>query len=269
MTRPNPFEIEAQLARDRLALEQSVAALRDRFSAGNVMAGLMKIDTTPYSRAVDTAVRRHPMAWAVVGAGLAWALLGRKSGAGAETDGLSGTKYEALSRWEDEGGPAVPLEEPDLKWLAQAETLRDRASAALAQLESNARGKLASAAELAQDRAAILADLARDLRQSMRSGLDHLSASAQDRIVAAREAAYAAQLTARHATGKMIEDHPFAAAGLALAAGAAIGWSLPRTQGEDRILGPERDRLLDETRQLLAEERQRAVAAMEALSAGR
>lgn len=272
-TDPHPHQIEDQLARDRAALTNSINALRNRLSADHVVTdvlGLIKSHPATYTTAIDKVVRANPMALAVVGAGLAWLLLGRTKTQAAAPCGevLSGTKYEALSRWEDEGGPAVPLEDPDLKWVAQSEDLRSRASAALAQLEEMARARLASAGEVAQERAAILAGLAKDVRAAMREGLEQLSTAAQDRIVAAREAAYAAQLNARKATGKMIEDHPMATAGIALALGVAVGAALPRTRTEDKILGPERDRLLAETRRMLAEERLRAIAAAELLADG-
>lgn len=274
MTHPNatPREIEAQLAQDRAALTQSFDALRNRISADSVVSdvfGLIRSNSGVYTSAVDKAVRANPLALAVAGAGLAWYFLGRKSPvAEPQGDGLSGTKYEAMSRWEDEGGPAEPLDDPDQEWVQQAETLRTRASAALAYLEELARDRLASASEIAQERAAILSDLARDVRSAMREGLGQLSTAAQERIVLAREAAYAAQLSARKATGQMIEDHPMVAAGLALALGVAVGVALPRSRSEDQILGPERDRLLAETRRLLAEERLRAVAAAELLAEG-
>lgn len=272
-TNLNPHEIEEQLARDRAALSGSIDALRNRLSLDHMVTdvfGLIKSNPGPYTKAIDSVVRANPLALAVVGVGLAWLILGRKTSpaAPAEGEALSGTKYEALSRWEDEGGPAVPLDDPDLKWVAQAEDLRSRASAALTRLEELAYEKLASAAEVAQERAAILAGLAKDVRTAMRDGLEHLSSAAQDRIVAAREAAYAAQLNARKATGQMIEDHPMATAGIALALGVAVGAALPRTRTEDKIIGPERDRLLAETRRMLAEERLRAVAAAEMLAEG-
>ncbi len=273
MKNPDPREIEEQLARDRAALTQSIDALRNRLTGEHVVSdvfGLIKSNPAPYTQVIDKVVRSNPLALAVVGAGLAWLLLGRKSPCAAvsDCDGLSGTKYEALSRWEDEGGPAVPLDEPDLVWVAQAEDLRSRASAALARLEELAHNGLASVAEIAHERAAILTQLAKDVRSSMRAGLEQLSSAAQERIVAAREAAYTAQLNARKATGQMIEDHPMAAAGIALAIGVAVGAALPRTRTEDQILGPERDRLLGETRRLLAEERLRAAAAAELLAEG-
>ena len=49
------------------------------------------------------------MAGIVLGVGLAWLVLGRKAGPSLPEPPLAGTKYEALSRWEDEGGPPAPL----------------------------------------------------------------------------------------------------------------------------------------------------------------
>jgi hypothetical protein len=103
------------------------------------------------------------------------------------------------------------------------------------------------------------------LRQRLSHGLEGLSAEARDRVSAAREKAYRATLAARRAaetgareTGRMIEDHPLVAALSAAAIGGAIAAALPRSRVEDRYLGAERDRLVDEARRMLAEERDRA-----------
>ena len=266
-------DIEDQLARDRAALAATLAALKDRVSGGPAaldVLGLIQSNAGHCTRVTISAVRAHPIAFAVVGAGLAWALLGRKPEP-APSDGLSGTKFEALSRWEDEGGPAVPLQEPDLNcpdgdWLAEVETLRAKASAALAGLETMARAGLATVVDHAQQRAAILVGLAQDVRAALRTGLEQLSHSAQEQIATAREAAYTAQLNARTATGKMIEDHPLATAGAALALGLAVGAALPRKQAQDRAPRPEHERLLAEARHLLAKERLRTAAAMALLA---
>ena len=254
-----PDLIERQLQQDREALKASLAALGDRFTLQGVGGDLLA-----QAQNLGSLARANPALVSLAGAGLAWYLLRRK-GAVPESTGLSGTTFEAQARWEDEGGPTQPLDDDDLDWIAEAEALRAQANANLHKLEALALDGL----EYAKQRAAVLADLARDVRKAMRRGLDQLSTAAQDRILAAREAAYEAQLSLRASTAKAINDHPVAITGAALALGAAVSAALLRRPSNDRKLAQERDRLLKETRRLLAHERRRAHEAMDILAGSR
>lgn len=255
-----PDLIERQLQQDRAALKASLAALGDRFTLQGVGGDLLA-----QAQNLGNVARANPALVSLAGAGLAWYLLRRNRGSAAEASGLNGTAYEAQARWEDEGGPVQPLEDDDFDWIAEAEALREQANSSLQGLEAMALDGL----EYAKQRAAVIADLARDVRQAMRRGLEQLSSAAQDRILAAREAAYEAQLSLRASTSKAINDHPVAITGAALALGAAIGAALQRRPSQDRKLAEERDRLLAETRRLLAHERNRASAAMDILAGSR
>ena len=254
-----PDRIERQLQKDRAALKASLTALGDRFTPQGVGGDLLT-----HAQTLGNVARANPVLVSVAGAGLAWYLL-RRTPADPETDGLSGTAYEAQSRWEDEGGPTQPLEDDDFDWIAEAEALRAQANVSLHGLEALALDGL----EYAKQRAAVMADLARDVRKAMRRGLDQLSTAAQDRILAAREAAYEAQLSLRTSTAKAINDHPFAITGAALALGVAVSAAFLRRPAQDCKLAQERDRLLEETRRLLAHERRRANDAMDILAGSR
>ncbi|MES2435490.1 MAG: hypothetical protein V4586_16905 [Pseudomonadota bacterium] len=254
-----PDRIARQLQQDRAALKASLSALGDRFTLQGVGGDLLN-----HAQTLGNVARANPVLVSVAGAGLAWYML-RRNASAPETDGLSGTAYEAQSRWEDEGGPVNPLEDDDFDWIAEAEALRAQANDSLHKLESLALDGL----DYAKQRAAVLADLARDVRKAMRRGLDQLSTSAQDRILAAREAAYEAQLSLRASTAKAINDHPVAITGAALALGAAVSAALLRRPSQERKLAAERDRLLEETRRLLAHERRRANEAMDILAGSR
>ena len=171
-----PDLIERQLQRDRAALKASLSALGDRFAlpiGGDLLAQAQKC---------ANVARAHPALVSLAGAGLAWYLLrrnGTNSGAPSDPSSLSGTTFEAKARWEDEGGP--PMEEDDdFDWIAEAEALRARANISLQKLEKMALNSF----DYAKQRAAVLADLARDVRKAMRGGLDQLSTAAQDRILA-------------------------------------------------------------------------------------
>ena len=260
MNDPSAEQIAASLERERADLAQTIDGLRNRLSVDALIGDALayaKENMAPYARALDGAVRAHPMAAVMAGVGLAWLVLGRK-GNGVPADALAGTKFEALSRWEDEGGPVAPLPDADRRWIAEADALRDKATSALARIDAAARQRLRPAAEIARDRAQVLADLAKATRTTMLRGLDTMTTEARDRILAAREQAYAARMTAVRQGTKLIEERPVMAGAIGMAIGAAVAAALPRTKTEDRLFGQERDLLLARAHETLQQEKARA-----------
>jgi ElaB/YqjD/DUF883 family membrane-anchored ribosome-binding protein len=264
MNNLSPDEIATLLDRERSALEGSIEDLRDRLSLDALLDDVLvyaKANAAPYARALDGAVRANPVAAVMAGVGLAWLVLGRKSGQPPAAKPLAGSKFEALARWEDEGGPVAPLPEPDQAWVAETDRLRQLASAALDQIDAAARQGLRPAANLAQERARVLADLAQTTRSAMLQGLESLEHDAQDRIYAARQRAYAAQAAVTRRGANLLEQQPLVAGAIAMAIGAVVGSVLPRTAVEDRVLGQERDNLLAHARLALRQEREQAAQA--------
>jgi Protein of unknown function (DUF3618) len=258
-------EIAAGLERDRADLAGTIDSLRERLSVDALMtdaASFAKTNLAPYTRALDGAVRANPLAAVLAGVGIAWLAFGRTSRQAAPEPALAGTKVEALSRWEDEGGPpAEPLTALDDDWIVEADQLRDRAAAALARIDAAARRKLRPAAEIARDRAEVLARLASSTRAAMLRRLETFSSDAQERILAAREQAYAARMVAVRQGTKLIEERPMVAGAIGMAIGAAVASALPRTVIEDRLFGQERDRLMRLASDALRHERSRAADA--------
>ena len=130
----------------------------------------------------------------------------------------------------------------------------------LARIDAAARAHLRPAAEIAASRAAVLAGLARDTRAAMQRGPETLTGGVQTHVLAPCETAYAARLAAARHGVRLIEERPLTAGAVKVALGATVAAALPRTATEDRILGPERDRLLSSARQVLDQERRRAAA---------
>ena len=252
--------IEADIEQDRVKLASTLDALQDRVSVNTLAQdalGMLKANTESYTRSIDQAVRSNPMALALVGVGLAWLVFGsRKPAAPAKG------KLEAMSGWEDDGGLARPSDERLHSWSIESDGLRKRASETLKRLESEAWDATQGLRDFTAERAAVVAEFAAGLQRSLRSGLEDLSTAAQERIVAAREAAYAARIkvervgkmTPREA-GRMIEEHPMITGAVLLALGAALGAALPRTDIEDSAFGAERDRLMEQANRMLADER--------------
>lgn len=256
-------EIAARLKNERADLAQNIDKLRESVTTDQLFGQAMdyaKSNIGPYARAIDGVVRSNPMATAMVGVGLAWLVFGRKTRKPQERP-LAGTRFEALSRWEDEGGPVVDDPSDDERWIKESDALRDRAARALARLDAAARRNLVPASEIAQEHARVLADLAKSLRATMGQGLETLSAEARDRLIALREEAYAARIAAVQQSSRLIEERPLVAGAIGMAIGAAVGSVLPGSAVEDRLFGQERDRLLSLADEMLQHERQRVARA--------
>lgn len=258
--------LEADLERDRASLSSTLDELQDRFSfeqlAEDAM-GMVRNNLGGYVSAVDRAVRANPLALALIAGGVAWMAISQSRAQPVK-------KSASVARWEDEGGSMTPASytpraEEGAEWLLNVDSLRDRAREQLKALKDGAVSAMGQARDVAAEKATVLADLANGMKTGFMHGLDDLSQEARDRIVAARKKAYAARLQAARSVkkavrhpGSMIEAHPFVAGSIAMAAGAALAATLPRTETEDRIFGEESDRLMSEAANLLAEERDRA-----------
>lgn len=259
----DPTEDDIAAARDDAV--RGISELRDRLqpdalarSGLQAASGAVLPLASRAGSGLLASVRAHPLGYGLAGAGLALILFGgwkkdKQRQSEPEDSSLAGTRFEAMTRWEDEGGPVSPEEsvpDPTLDdgWIAEAEGLRDRAAALIARIDQAARDRLAPAAELARHRADVAAAHARDLRNAMERGLEHLAEQARDHAIATREAVWAAHTATRAKAGGAIRENPFIAGGLFAAAGAAIAAALPRSELEAKALGGLRDTLFDATR---------------------
>ncbi|MGB3554306.1 MAG: DUF3618 domain-containing protein [Jannaschia sp.] len=100
-----------------------------------------------------------------------------------------------------------------------------------------------------------------DLMARMSEGTEGMSEGARARVMQARQGAYRAQRQMEDAMDRyssqgrdMYDRQPLVGGLLALGLGAAIGSMLPRTEGEDRMLGSYRDRAFDEAEAIFSEE---------------
>ena len=278
--------IEAGIERDRASLASTIGALQERVSVEHLAQealGLVKTNAADYTRSIDKAVRANPLALALTGAGIAWLVLGnRKSDEDEAHRSIARSQGDYGTRIRSHGSASTmvdPLSAADVTgerdWSADIDSLRDQATTKLHAVEADARryassvGKgisegLGKARDFAAERAEVLSGFAEDMKSGFRQGLDDLTETARDRIVAAREQAYAAKIRAEglarsgaRDAGRLIEDHPLVAGVVALAVGAAFAAALPRTRVEDRAFGAESDRLMQEANRLLRQERAR------------
>lgn len=256
-------DIERSLERDRLALAQSVAALRERVRPANLISegkAAVKAKASPLVADLDRTLRSRPVAVAVASLAVAALVAGRRTASreadpAPEAPALAGTRFEALTRWEDEGGPPAPEPvEPDEDWMVEATGLRARAQALLARIDDAARRGLAPAADLARHRAEVLAALAADMRAAFAKGLESLDDAARTEAIAARERIHAVRFGVADKSREAVEGRPLMVGAVVAAAGALVACLLPQTRTENRLFGKARDRLADDVTRMARQE---------------
>lgn len=254
MSDRNMTEIEQALERDRQALAQALVALRHRLDPATLIAegkAALMSQAQPLVSRVDGAVRAHPLAAAAAGVAIAALVFGRKATSDQDrpvvTPVTAGTRFEALTRWEDEGGPPAPEPvDPEEDWLTEARGLRQNARQLLRQIDDAARRGLAPAAQLAKHRAEVMSALAVETRTALGRGLESLTDAARDQALLAREKVYLGRIVLAEKGREQVAEHPLLTGALVAAAGAALAFLFPQTETEDRLMGEARDRLLDD-----------------------
>lgn len=253
MSERSMHEMEQSLERERLALAQSLVSLRHRLSPAVLISEgkqALMAQASPLVSRVDGTVRAHPLAAATAGIALAALVFGRKAMANqdaADPSALAGTRFEALTRWEGEGGPPTPEPvEPEEDWLTEARGIRTRAKEMLRQIDDAARRGLAPAAQLAKHRAEVASAMAIETREALGKGLGALSGTAREQALLARERAYLGKVALTEKGREKVESQPLLTGAMLAAAGAALAWLFPPTETEDRLMGEARDWLVDD-----------------------
>jgi ElaB/YqjD/DUF883 family membrane-anchored ribosome-binding protein len=165
-------------------------------------------------------VRENPVPAALSAIGLTWLFLNRGGRGGSR-------RYVAAGRYE--GGF-----EPDGYGRGPGNGqggLRTTAESAV----RDARERASEVAGSAQQKASELASRASETAERMAD-----QAQVQVRRV-------------EQAMGRWMDENPLAVGAVALAAGTAIGLALPRTEGEDRILGTARDTVVNRAEELASQ----------------
>jgi hypothetical protein len=221
-------------------------------------------------------VRRNPVPAALAGIGIAWLLMNRStanrrqngsfqgnggspgsrgdeyyrlpgngSGLGHAFDGAQQAVGQAAHRASDavhQVGGAIGSAGAAVAGAAQDATGAVRgavgqgidAATQFAQQTSAAAGRIVHDAS---DRTGIMVHSAAD-------AAGHLAHQVQDAVGTAASTARHQAMRAERSLEATLQSNPLALGAVALAVGAAVGYSLPRTQKEDELMGEVRDRLL-------------------------
>lgn len=250
MTHANdPDEIEAGLERNRSGLATALDELTHRASVDYIARealGMLKINTQDATHSLDRAIRANPVAFALVGVGVAWMVFGGKSqkgGNGRSDSGWSDREWQA-------GG--LHADDPNPEWHSHLGALRSKARDALGQIDTEARSSMQSlkstlsdqvgqVRDFAAERARVIEGFAADLKAAVADGLEHLSETARAGVMQARQESYSALLRAERVVKggtreavAVVEEHPVAVGAVALAIGAVAGIAMMKSGDADR-----------------------------------
>lgn len=234
--------IKREIERTRVEMSETLGEIQDRLrpdhllqqardgvteaAAGkvrNIMSSASETAHVAATRARDTGnylaryAQDHPVRIAVAVGALAWWML-RSRDTSDDWYGANDTS------WDDS----------EAMDYGQHRSLSDR----VGDYASSARDTVGEYATSARDTVGQYASSARDT-------VGEYASSARDAV---GEYAQSARLRARRAgeaTSDWVTTNPMAAGAIALAVGAAIGMSLPRSEYEDRMMGETRDRAWD------------------------
>lgn len=260
-------DIEDRISNNRAALTETLTEILAKVGpALLVERGVdhLRDNADVYALKAQQTVRRNPLAFALMGAGLAWLVLGNR-GSDSDEDITADIKAKAHNVAEDisDGVDAVAD-----RWAKRLDKLRGTASAKVAELEKEAAKGLDDARDFASEKASVLAEFAEKTKAHLAEGLDDLSGEARRKIIAAREAAYAARMNAEaaaksagHETARFVQDHPLVTAALGVGIGVAIAAAVPhvRAKAEKKAEKSSGDDLGKRLAAVLAEEAEAAL----------
>ncbi|MCU0789602.1 MAG: DUF3618 domain-containing protein [Nitratireductor sp.] len=251
-------------------------------------------------RSVMEQVKANPIPLALTGIGLVWLMAGGRNGYrdryedyanGYRNRYMRGGEYDYRR---SEFGPE-PYDDEEFDWDGEegweGEYDRSQGGSTMGSMASDAASGAKSMASDAASGAKSMASRAKrmvwggwssarstsgrmsstasSMLERLYEGTHDMSEEARDRVIAARDAAYQAQKRVedmmRRSSREMsdlFESQPLVVGALAMAAGAALGGLLPRTNAEDEAMGEERDRLMEEAERIYRQERSKLGAVM-------
>ncbi|MBI0537380.1 DUF3618 domain-containing protein [Roseomonas sp. KE2513] len=274
-------EIEGEVEQTRARVTETIEALRDRMSPGQMVDQVMEYARgsggADFMRNFGTSVRDNPLPVAMIGAGIAWLMLsgdrkaspGRDAmlalpapvapattmhGTSASGSGMMGTARARVSGVAEGARDALGSGAGAIGDAAErARGAASRAVDAITGVASSAAEAISDTASGAANAASRLAGGVADATSDAASGVagtaDHLLHQAREGVGRAADAgsARAGSLASSASSGwsRIAEEQPLLLGALGLALGAALGAILPRTRTEDELMGRTSDELTE------------------------
>jgi ElaB/YqjD/DUF883 family membrane-anchored ribosome-binding protein len=195
-------------------------------------------------------IRQNPLPAALIGIGLGWLWMNRRSAPPARVSGRGGVRggqfYDGRSgRYVDNRGRYDYGYQPGY-YVEGGPSYVERGQSAVS-------GAVDRVQESAGNLAGTVSDKASSVASTVSDTASNLVDSAQDR---AADIADRAQYQAQRVEDRFqttLQDNPLAVAAVALALGTAVGLSLPQTERENQLMGEARDQLVGRAQELASD----------------
>jgi ElaB/YqjD/DUF883 family membrane-anchored ribosome-binding protein len=221
------LERETEQSRDRVA--SLLEELKSKATPGDIVNHVIGeggiSGASEMLHKLGDQVRANPMPVALVGAGLAWLMIG-------------GTSTQ------NSGRRSASAKGPD----------GARASSG----DGNGSGFFSDAAEKARDGVSGLRERAHDMASSAGDQIGSIEQKASDMASRATETVEQAGRRAIDGLRQMLEEQPLVVAGIAVALGAALGAALPVTSAESRLFGETSEQVKQQAMQAAREAAEKA-----------
>lgn len=219
MTDRNSGQLEVQAEQIRDGIAETVEALQDRLSPGNMidkfMAYIKDSDGTLALDNLRRQARENPVALAMIGSGIAWLALGGGGDRARATEGARSGVRRGWSAPSDYASHAGMEADGDDGGLRRAGSADGDAKSGFADKASEFAEQAKDAAGHAADRGHAAVDEVRDIAQR-----------------------------GRQSVMDALDREPLVLGAIGVAIGAALGAMLPSTRLEDETFGKTRDALL-------------------------
>ena len=262
-------EIERDIAHERAQMSSTIDDLQKKFSVEAItddIGHMFRDIGNDFGQTISRTVGRNPAAMVMVGAGLAWLVLGANRNT---------SEHRATLRYgSNRSNIGQTTHDDESEWFGAGRRNRQGMGTAHRYGKSTgAAGMMDRAKDAAGDTASSIGETASDLSSWLSHGLEDLSDAAKTRVMSARRAAHDAREASEAAMHRgagaatdLFRDQPLVVGALAVAFGAALGSMLPHSRLEDETMGAHRDQLFRDAQAIYREERDRAMDAVKGVA---
>jgi hypothetical protein len=131
-----------------------------------------------------------------------------------------------------------------------ASDVQDRVGSAASDVQDRAGEMVSKASDKLSDTASRVADRVSDTTDQVQDRASYLADQVRGNVDDWTDMAQERFYDARSQYERVMDETPLAVGAVALAVGVAVGMALPGTPHEDRMLGPARDRLMDQAQEV-------------------